>query len=329
MQRSVRGEVISSTFDEPASRHVQVAEMVIEKAKRLVEHKRDVVILLDSITRLARAYNTVVPSSGKVLTGEWTRTPCSGRNGSSGRPATSRKGEASRSCPPRSSIPGRAWTRSSTRSSRVPATTRSTSSGSSRRSGYSPRSTSTVGDPPRGVPHPPRGAAADLDPAKAPAADGGDRGHGVPRRPAQDDQDELAVLRVHAPLSRGPRGKRGLRKALRFPARGTGRGRESVPRRSLRCRPCRRHGGASRRADRLAEPAAARNGTAFAERTCAPRRATANRDPFAVVGRIGAVRKSREPVRNLAMDVRHALQASLGLETVRYRYEPLPVPVVP
>jgi transcription termination factor Rho len=69
MARSVRGEVVSSTFDEPATRHVQVAEMVIEKAKRLVEHKRDVVILLDSITRLARAYNTVVPSSGKVLTG--------------------------------------------------------------------------------------------------------------------------------------------------------------------------------------------------------------------------------------------------------------------
>jgi transcription termination factor Rho len=69
MQRSVKGEVVSSTFDEPATRHVQVAEMVIEKAKRLVEHGRDVVILLDSITRLARAYNTVVPSSGKVLTG--------------------------------------------------------------------------------------------------------------------------------------------------------------------------------------------------------------------------------------------------------------------
>ncbi len=69
MSRTVRGEVISSTFDEPATRHVQVAEMVIEKAKRLVEHKKDVVILLDSITRLARAYNTVVPSSGKVLTG--------------------------------------------------------------------------------------------------------------------------------------------------------------------------------------------------------------------------------------------------------------------
>ena len=69
MSRSVKGEVVSSTFDEPAARHVQVAEMVIEKAKRLVEHKRDVIILLDSITRLARAYNTVVPSSGKVLTG--------------------------------------------------------------------------------------------------------------------------------------------------------------------------------------------------------------------------------------------------------------------
>jgi transcription termination factor Rho len=69
MQRSVKGEVVASTFDEPATRHVQVAEMVIEKAKRLVEHKRDVVILLDSITRLGRAYNTVVPSSGKVLTG--------------------------------------------------------------------------------------------------------------------------------------------------------------------------------------------------------------------------------------------------------------------
>ena len=69
MIRSVRGEVVASTFDEPAYRHIQVAEMVIEKAKRLVEHKRDVIILLDSITRLARAYNTVIPASGKVLTG--------------------------------------------------------------------------------------------------------------------------------------------------------------------------------------------------------------------------------------------------------------------
>ena len=69
MERSVKGEVISSTFDEPAQRHIQVAEMVLEKAKRLVEYKRDVVILLDSITRLARAYNTVVPPSGKILSG--------------------------------------------------------------------------------------------------------------------------------------------------------------------------------------------------------------------------------------------------------------------
>ena len=69
MIRTVRGEVVSSTFDEPASRHVQVADMVLEKAKRLSEHKKDVVILLDSITRLARAYNTVAPASGKVLTG--------------------------------------------------------------------------------------------------------------------------------------------------------------------------------------------------------------------------------------------------------------------
>ena len=79
MQRAVKGEVISSTFDEPASRHVQVAEMVIEKAKRLVEHKRDVVILLDSITRLARAYNTVVPSSASSV-GTRSLEPGSTRN---------------------------------------------------------------------------------------------------------------------------------------------------------------------------------------------------------------------------------------------------------
>jgi transcription termination factor Rho len=83
MQRTVRGEVVASTFDEPPTRHVQVAEMVIEKAKRLVEHKKDVVILLDSITRLARAYNTVIPSSGKVLTGGVDATPCRSRSVSS------------------------------------------------------------------------------------------------------------------------------------------------------------------------------------------------------------------------------------------------------
>jgi transcription termination factor Rho len=98
MQRSVKGEVVSSTFDEPASRHVQVAEMVIEKAKRLVEHGRDVVILLDSITRLGRAYNTVVPSSGKVLTGGVdANAHCSGRSVSSVPRAILRKAARSRS----------------------------------------------------------------------------------------------------------------------------------------------------------------------------------------------------------------------------------------
>ncbi len=94
MQRLVKGEVVASTFDEPASRHVQVAEMVIEKAKRLVEHKKDVIILLDSITRLARAYNTVVPASGKVLTGWWTPTPCTVRSVSLVRHVTSRRAVA-------------------------------------------------------------------------------------------------------------------------------------------------------------------------------------------------------------------------------------------
>ena len=92
MQRSVVGEVISSTFDEPAQRHVQVAEMVLEKAKRLVEHKKDVVILLDSITRLARAYNAVVPRRGRSSPAASTPTPSRSRSGSSGRPGTSRRG---------------------------------------------------------------------------------------------------------------------------------------------------------------------------------------------------------------------------------------------
>jgi transcription termination factor Rho len=94
MARSVRGEVVSSTFDEPASRHVQVAEMVIEKAKRLVEHKKDVVILLDSITRLARAYNTVVPPRARSSPAASMRTRCSGQSASSAPRATSRKAAA-------------------------------------------------------------------------------------------------------------------------------------------------------------------------------------------------------------------------------------------
>ena len=111
MQRSVKGEVVSSTFDEPATRHVQVAEMVIEKAKRLVEHKRDVVILLDSITRLARAYNAIVPALGQGALGRRRlATRCSGPSASSAPPATSRTAARSPSSPPRSSRPARAWT---------------------------------------------------------------------------------------------------------------------------------------------------------------------------------------------------------------------------
>ena len=111
MQRSVKGEVVSSTFDEPATRHVQVAEMVIEKAKRLVEHKRDVVILLDSITRLARAYNADRSPLGQGALGRrGQRTRCSGPSASSAPPATSRREAPSRSSPPRWSRPARAWT---------------------------------------------------------------------------------------------------------------------------------------------------------------------------------------------------------------------------
>ena len=123
MQRSVKGEVISSTFDEPAQRHVQVAEMVIKKAKRLVEHNKDVVILLDSITRLARAYNTVVPPSGKVLSGGVTPTRCTSRNVFSALPAISRKAAASPLFQPLSLIPAEAeWMKLFLKNSKAPAT---------------------------------------------------------------------------------------------------------------------------------------------------------------------------------------------------------------
>jgi hypothetical protein len=141
MERSVNGEVISSTFDEPASRHVQVAEMVIEKAKRLVEHQRDVVILLDSITRLARAYNTVVPPSGKVLSGGIDANALQRPNGSSVPHATSRKAEASPSSPRHLSTRAAEWTKSFSRSSKEQATWKSISIDASLTGGSSPRST--------------------------------------------------------------------------------------------------------------------------------------------------------------------------------------------
>ena len=111
MERSVKGEVISSTFDEPAERHVQVAEMVVEKAKRLVEHKKDVVILLDSITRLARAYNSVMPPSGKIYPVVWTPMPCKDPNDFSGPRATSRKAAALPLLQPHWLTPAVAWTK--------------------------------------------------------------------------------------------------------------------------------------------------------------------------------------------------------------------------
>ena len=112
MQRTVKGEIIASTFDEPAARHVHVAEMVIERAKRLVELKKDVVILLDSITRLARAYNNVVPSSGKVLSGGVdANAACSAPSASLARPARWKKAARSPSSPRRWSIPAAAWTK--------------------------------------------------------------------------------------------------------------------------------------------------------------------------------------------------------------------------
>ena len=112
MERSVHGEVVSSTFDEPADRHVQVAEMVMEKAKRLVEHKKDVVILLDSITRLSRAYNTSQRLSGRVLSGRCRcQRPAETRSASSAPPATLKTAAPSRSSRRRSSRPARGWTR--------------------------------------------------------------------------------------------------------------------------------------------------------------------------------------------------------------------------
>ena len=110
MQRSVKGEVVSSTFDEPATRHIQVAEMVLEKAKRLVEHKRDVVILLDSITRLARGYNAVVPPSGKVLSGGVDSNALQRPKRFFGAARNIEDGGRSPSSPPRSWRPARAWT---------------------------------------------------------------------------------------------------------------------------------------------------------------------------------------------------------------------------
>ena len=150
MQRSVKGEVISSTFDEPAQRHVQVAEMVIEKAKRLVEHKKDVVILLDSITRLGRAYNTVVPSSGKVLTGGVDANALQRPKRFFGAARNIEEGGSLSIIATALIDTGiRRWTRSSSKSSRAPATAKSCSTARSPTSASSRRSTSASPAPAR------------------------------------------------------------------------------------------------------------------------------------------------------------------------------------
>jgi len=149
MARSVKGEVISSTFDEPAIRHVQVAEMVIEKAKRLVEHKRDVVILLDSITRLARAYNTIVPSSGKVLTGGVDANALQRPKRFFGAARNIEEGGSLTIVATALIDTGSRMDRSSSRSSREPAIPRSSSTARSRTSAPSPPSTSPSPAPAR------------------------------------------------------------------------------------------------------------------------------------------------------------------------------------
>jgi transcription termination factor Rho len=125
MQRSVKGEVISSTFDEPAERHVQVAEMVIEKAKRLVEHKKNVVILLDSITRLARAYNSVMPPSGKILSGGVDSNALQRPKRFFGAARNIEEGGSLTIIATALVDTGSAWTKSSSRNSRAPATWKS------------------------------------------------------------------------------------------------------------------------------------------------------------------------------------------------------------
>ncbi len=207
MQRSVRGEVVSSTFDEPATRHVQVAEMVIEKAKRLVEHKKDVVILLDSITRLARAYNTVVPASGKVLTGGVDANALQ-------RPK--RFFGAARNIEEGGSL------------TIIATALIDTGLAHGRRDLRGIQGHGQHGNPPR----PPHGREADLpvdqrqplghaargtaaqaghpaeglDPAQAPLSDGRARGNGIPARQGQGDEEQRRVLRQHAArLGRGAR----------------------------------------------------------------------------------------------------------------------------
>ena len=199
MQRSVRGEVVSSTFDEPATRHVQVAEMVIEKAKRLVEHKKDVVILLDSITRLARAYNTVVPASGKVLTGGVDANALQ-------RPK--RFFGAARNIEEGGSLTIIATALIDT-GSRMDDVIYEEFKGTGnmeihldRRMAekriYPSINVNRSGTRTRGAAAQARHPAEGVDPAQAPLSDGRARGNGVPARQGQGDEEQRRVLRLDA-----------------------------------------------------------------------------------------------------------------------------------
>jgi hypothetical protein len=206
MQRSVRAEVVASTFDEPPSRHVQVADMVIEKAKRLVEHKKDVVILLDSITRLARAFNTIVPSSGKVLTGGVDAHALERPKRFFG---TARNIEEGGSL----TIIATALIDTGSKMDEV---IYEEFKGTGNMELHLDRRIAEkrivpghqhppLGHAPRGTPHDRRGAEPDVDPAQVAALDGRHRRHRVPARQAEGHQDQRRVLLLHeAQVSRSP-----------------------------------------------------------------------------------------------------------------------------
>jgi transcription termination factor Rho len=195
MQRAVKGEVIASTFDRPADDHTTVAELAIERAKRLVEMGHDVVVLLDSITRLGRAYNLAAPASGRILSGGVDSAALYPPKRSSVPPATSRTVARSPSSPPRSSRPAPRWTRSSSRSSRAPATWSSSSTAAGKPSHLPGRRRQQLEHPPRGDPPRARRAQDHVEAPSGPCGPGAAGRHrAAPRSPSQD-QDELRVPR--------------------------------------------------------------------------------------------------------------------------------------
>jgi transcription termination factor Rho len=224
MQRTVKGEVIASTFDEPAARHVHVAEMVIERAKRLVELKKDVVILLDSITRLARAYNNVVPSSGKVLTGGVDANALQRPKRFFG---AARKVEEGGSLTIIATRPGRHRQpdgRSDLRRVQRYRQLRNPPGAPTVRKARVPRhQPQPQRHPPRGTAAGARGAAEDADPAPVHVQHGRDRGHGNGPQEHEGHQEQRRVLRHDAPRRLGTRPPRSLTACAPCPPRGPSR----------------------------------------------------------------------------------------------------------